>query len=71
MSLSQNFLESTALLILTAGITGLLIPYILKRVDARKLKEQKKVDARKQREQKAFEAELARQTKLIDYQGSH
>jgi hypothetical protein len=66
--MSQTFLENVVLLILTASLTGFLVPYVLKRIDARKAQEQKDIDARKQREQKAFEAELARQSKVIEAQ---
>jgi hypothetical protein len=68
MNVSQSFFESVALLVLTASITGFLIPFILKRIDDRKLKEQQIVDERKLREQKEFEAELARQAKIIESQ---
>ena len=57
MSLSPTFLENIVLLILTALITGFGIPYVLKKVEARKLQEQKK-----------FEAGLIRQGKIIESQ---
>jgi len=57
MSLNQAFLEKIVLLVLTALITGFGIPYVLKRVEERKLREQKK-----------FEADLARQGKIIEAQ---
>ena len=57
MSLSPTFLENIVLLILTALITGFGIPYVLKKVEARKLQEQKK-----------FEASLIRQGKIIESQ---
>ncbi|MBD1860739.1 MULTISPECIES: hypothetical protein [Trichocoleus] len=68
MLLSQNFRESAILLVLTASLSGFLVPYILKKVDERKLKEQKIIDDRKLREQKEFEAELTRQNKVIEAQ---
>jgi hypothetical protein len=57
MSFDQAFLEKIILLALTALITGFGIPYVLKRVEERKL-----------REQKRFEADLARQSKIIEAQ---
>jgi hypothetical protein len=57
MILNQDFLEKIILLALTAMITGFGIPYILKIVEQRKLREQKK-----------FEADLARQGKIIEAQ---
>jgi hypothetical protein len=57
MSLDQAFLEKIVLLVLTALITGFGVPYVLKRVEERKLREQKK-----------FEADLVRQGKILDAQ---
>ena len=57
MTLSQDLLEKVALLLLTALLSGLLIPYVLKRVE----------EARRT-EQKLLEADLARQSKLIEAQ---
>jgi hypothetical protein len=57
MSLDQAFLEKIILLVLTALITGFGIPYVLKRVEESKLREQKK-----------FEADLVRQGKIIEAQ---
>ena len=57
MSLDQAFLEKIILLILTALITGFGIPYVLKRVEERKLRDQKK-----------FEADLARQGRILEAQ---
>jgi hypothetical protein len=68
MSFSQNFLEGLLLLISTAALSGFLVPYVLKQVDARKLKEQKAIDERKNFEQKLFEADLARQSKVVEAQ---
>jgi hypothetical protein len=47
MEFSQDFLEKVLLLLLTGGLSGLFIPYILKEVDVRKLREQKELDARR------------------------
>lgn len=68
MIFSQNFLEGLLLLLFTAGLSGFLVPYVLKQVDARKLREQKAIDERKNREQKEFEADLVRQSKVLDAQ---
>jgi hypothetical protein len=68
MSFSQDFLEKVLLLILTAGVTGFLIPYVLKIVDERKAQKQKEIDDRRLREQKLYEATLLRQNKIIDAQ---
>ncbi|MBD3886373.1 hypothetical protein IFO70_32315 [Phormidium tenue FACHB-886] len=68
MSFSQDFLEKVLLLILTAGVTGLLIPYVLRIVDERKAQKQKEIDDRRLREQKLYEAALLRQNKIIDAQ---
>jgi hypothetical protein len=57
MDLTQDLLEKISLLLLTALITGFGIPYVLKRVEERKMREQKK-----------FDADLARQAKIIDAQ---
>ena len=57
MIIDQAFLQNVALLLLTAIVSGLGIPFILKIVEDRKLKGQKK-----------FGAELARQEKLIESQ---
>jgi hypothetical protein len=66
--LSQDFIEKIILLAATAALTGFLVPYVLKIIDARKVKEQKELDGRKAREQKYFEAELTRQAKVIESQ---
>ncbi|MBD2103594.1 hypothetical protein [Leptolyngbya sp. FACHB-261] len=68
MSFSQDFFEKVLLLILTAGVTGLLIPCVLKIVDERKAQKQKEIDDRRLREQKLYEAALLRQNKIIDAQ---
>jgi hypothetical protein len=68
MSFSQDFLEKVSLLILTAGVTGFLVPYVLKVVDERKAQRQKDIDGRRLKEQKYYEAALARQSKIIDAQ---
>jgi|LakMenE01Jun11ns_1017448.scaffolds.fasta_scaffold9913576_2 hypothetical protein len=68
MSFGQDFLERVLLLMLTAGGTGFLIPYVLKVVDERKAQKQKEIDDRRLREQKLYEAALLRQNKIIDAQ---
>lgn len=68
MSISQNFLEGLILLALTASLSGFLVPYLLKQIDERKLRNQKFIDERRLREQKEFDADLARQNKIIDAQ---
>jgi hypothetical protein len=55
--LNQDFMEKIVILSLTALLTGLIAPYVLKQVD-----EAKSV------QQKIFEADLARQTKIIEAQ---
>lgn len=57
MKLTEGFMESIVLLVITAALTGFLIPYVLKRIDDRKL-----------RELKEHEAQMARQNKLIEAQ---
>ena len=54
---SQDFWEKVALLILTGVLSGFFVPYILKRVEERKLKEQKE-----------FEASLVRQNNVLEAQ---
>jgi len=54
---NQDFLEKIVILLLTALLTGFLVPYVLKRVD-----EVKSV------QQKILEADLARQAKVIEAQ---
>jgi len=57
MKPSKDFWEKVSLLIVTASLTGFLVPYVLKRIDESKALEQKRT-----------EAELSRQAKLIDAQ---
>jgi hypothetical protein len=57
MDFNQDFLEKIILLALTALITGFGMPYVLKRIEERK-----------QREQRKLEADLARQAKIIEAQ---
>ena len=59
MIFDPAFQQKLVLLLLAALISGFGIPYILKLIDNRKL-----------REQKRFEAELSRQSKLIDAQST-
>ncbi len=54
---SQSFIERYVLLLATAGIAGFFVPYVLKVIDDRKMREQKK-----------YEDELSRQNKVIDAQ---
>ena len=57
MRVSQDFLEKVVILLLTALLTGLVAPYVLKRID----------DA-KSVQQKILDADLARQAKVIEAQ---
>jgi hypothetical protein len=57
MIFDQKFVQGLILLLLTAILTGLVVPYILRVVDTRKA-----------REQKDREAELARQAKVVEAQ---
>ena len=57
MKLNQNFSEKLIFLIVTALLTGFLIPYVLKQIDEAE-----------SREQIRFETEIARQTKIIEAQ---
>ena len=52
-----SFIEKALLLILTAALTGVLVPYINAKLSDRKFKEQR-----------LFDAEIARQNKIIDAQ---
>jgi hypothetical protein len=54
---SQDFIENAVILLLTASLTGVLVPLLFRRIDERR-----------NREQKEFEAELSRQSKIIDAQ---
>ena len=53
----ETFIQGLLLLLITAGLTGLLVPYIKGRIDDKKY-----------RQQKLFEAQLARQSKVIEAQ---
>src|SRR5262249_61203733 len=59
---SQDFLEKVVILLLTALLTGLLAPYVLKRIDEAKSVEQKILDADLARQAKVIEA----QSKFLD-----
>lgn len=59
MTISEPFVRQVSLLLLGALITGFGVPYVLRLIDARKM-----------REQTTFEAELARQCKLLDAQSA-
>ena len=45
MGVSRSFVESVVLLLLTAGLTGLLAPWVLKRVEERRLRRGKIIEA--------------------------
>ena len=68
MGLSQGFLEKAALLLLTGGLSGFYIPYVLKQIDERKLIDQKRFDARKLQEQKEFDTNLVRANNVLEAQ---
>lgn len=68
MPVSQGFIEGISTILITATVTGFGVPYLLRKTDERKLRQQREVDARKLREQKEFEAGLARQAKVIEAQ---
>jgi len=68
MILTPEFLQNVILLVLTGAFTGLLAPYILKKVDERKSRELARLDEDRHQRQKQFEADLARQGKIIDSQ---
>ncbi|HEX5314578.1 MAG TPA: hypothetical protein VFX38_06725 [Gammaproteobacteria bacterium] len=59
MTISESFVQQVVLLLIAAAVTGFGLPYVLRLVDNRKL-----------RQQKQFEAELARQNKLIEAQSA-
>ncbi len=59
MSISEELVRQVTLLFLGALITGFGVPYVLRLIDARKM-----------REQTTFDAELARQSKLLDAQSA-
>ena len=60
MTLTPEFFQNVILLVLTVAFTGLLAPYVLKKVDERKSRELLRLDEVRHREQKLFEAELVR-----------
>jgi hypothetical protein len=62
VNLDQSFLEKIILLLLTALITGIGIPRVMKNVEQKKLREQKKYEADIARQEKIIEA----QSKLLD-----
>lgn len=64
----ENMVEGTVLLILTALLTGIVAPYILRRIDEQREARQREIDERNERERKIFEAEISRQSKIIDSQ---
>jgi hypothetical protein len=64
----SSFVQSVLLLLLTAGLTGVGAPFILRRVDERRDRRQAQLNEERLRAQKVFEADLARQSKTIDAQ---
>lgn len=66
LGFSQDFIEKATLLLLTAGLSGFLIPYVLKQIDDRKLRRQKKIDADRLEEQKEFDAQKLQEQKEFD-----
>lgn len=68
--MSGQFVENAVLLLLTALITGLIVPVVLRRIDEGRQEIQSAAQELRLREQKRFEADLARQTKVIDAQGA-
>jgi hypothetical protein len=73
----MTFRESVMLLILTAVLTGLLVPAVKEFIDRRSLRkqqfldemrrqEEKKYDAEKRQEEKKFDAALARQSSMLE-----
>ena len=56
--MSQNFLENAILLLLTASLSGFLVPSVLKQIDERKLKAQKQFDVSLARENNVLEAQI-------------
>ncbi|HYO92207.1 MAG TPA: hypothetical protein VEQ40_11250 [Pyrinomonadaceae bacterium] len=68
MEFTQDFLEKALLIVITATSTGLVIPIVLKRIDRRRLKEEKENDERRDQARKIFEAELARQSTILEAQ---
>lgn len=55
-------------MVLTGGLSGFIIPYVLKQIDETKLREQKNIDARKLQEQKEFDANLIRENNVLEAQ---
>ncbi len=56
---SESFVEAVLVLVIAAVLTGLLLPFVKARMDARKL-----------REQQLFEARLARQNRILESQAA-
>jgi hypothetical protein len=57
MKISEDIWEKVVILLLSAGLTGVLLPYVLKRIDEAKAIKQKRL-----------EADLSRQAKIIEAQ---
>lgn len=64
----SSFEQSVILLLMTAGLTGIGAPFILRKVDERRDRRQGQLNEERLRAQKVFEADLARQSKTIDAQ---
>jgi hypothetical protein len=62
MTLNNEFVQQLILLGLTAALTGLLVPYILKSIDDRRARAQRERDAQVARQSKIIEA----QSKFLD-----
>jgi hypothetical protein len=62
MRVDRKFVQSVVLLVLTAVLTGVVTPFVLKEIDSTKAVEQKRLDADLARQQKLIEA----QSKFLD-----
>lgn len=58
--MNSDFIQNVVLLVLTAMLTGLVAPYMLKRIDEQRESKQREIDSRRMREQQLFEADRAR-----------
>ena len=63
-----SFGQSVTLLLLTAALTGLLIPLLFRYVDAVRERRTQERDDRRDREKKQLEADISRQTAIIEAQ---
>ena len=57
MRVSQDFAEKVLILLVTAALTGFLVPYVVKRIDENKAIEQKRLEADTSRQAKIIEAQ--------------